>query len=169
MKPWRSTSHPVAQQLFEHHYRAWTGGAGPKRFLQCSELERTLRSLIFRSEVEIFRKHWGDKLKASDLRHHYVTARYDAQAILGNMQLAAIELKFCPPYSAIVPGEQSDPGGYIYRIYYDDGRKRIGGTVHTLEESTAKRRALHSAARAGFTHYRMKDSAQITTLETTHE
>lgn len=83
MKPWRSITHPIAQQLFEQQYKAWTGGAGPKRFLMCSELERTLRSLIFRNEVRIFREQWGDKLRLSDLRHHYVTARYDAQAMVG--------------------------------------------------------------------------------------
>lgn len=74
------------------------------------------------------------------------------------MQLAVIELVFCPPYSA---GERSDPGSYVYRIYHDDGRKRIGGTIHTLHEVIAKQRAVRRSADVGFTHYRMQGSAEV--------
>jgi hypothetical protein len=47
-----------------------------------------------------------------------------------------------------VPGMRDDPGGYIYQIFRDDGRKVIGGSSHSdLEKTTA--RAIRLAAEKG--------------------
>ena len=72
-----------------------------------------------------------------------------------HMQTAIIDVKFSPPDARLdgVPGLRPDPGGYVYRIRYTDGRLRICGTSSSDDASRALSVALYAARHAGFTHW----------------
>lgn len=75
------------------------------------------------------------------------------------MNIAIIEINLSEPLRWLddVPGLRHDPGGYVYRIYYEDGSKRIGGSSNGLDRNKALSLAKNAAKVAGFTHYRMLD------------
>jgi hypothetical protein len=64
--------------------RAWTGGSAPRKFLQCCELERTLRRQLFREQSRMYADYWGD-LPLDVARIFYGRAAADAHATVRPM------------------------------------------------------------------------------------
>lgn len=68
--------------------------------------------------------------------------------------IAQIRVDYRAPLDPAVYGygPRIDPGGYIYQIFCD-GVKCIGGSVNTLDETVAWKRAFKVAIDKGFTDY----------------
>lgn len=84
------------------------------------------------------------------------------------MRIATIEVKFSPPDPRLdrVWGLRPDPGGWVFRLYDEDGRKLVGGAVHGANEAARGRAFNHAASdarRKGFTHYQMVDAPDAPT------
>ncbi|RQV02797.1 hypothetical protein DF039_35675 [Burkholderia cenocepacia] len=80
------------------------------------------------------------------------------------MRIAGIEVKFSPPDPRLerVWGLRPDPGGWVFRLYDEDGQKLVGGAVHGADQAARDRavsRVLDDARRKGFTHYLMVDAS----------
>ena len=66
-----------------------------------------------------------------------------------------IEVVFSPPRPDLDGiGLRKDEGGFVYRIRDEKSVLRSSGSVSTLDPFKALRRAMESAHRLGFTHWR---------------
>lgn len=63
-----------------------------------------------------------------------------------------VKLNWSPPRKdlAHIAAPMVDPGGWIYCIYRQDGKKHIGGSSRGDDKTKAVRNAVHAALRAGY-------------------
>ncbi|TDA45918.1 hypothetical protein [Burkholderia pyrrocinia] len=77
-----------------------------------------------------------------------------------DMRIADIEVKFSPPDPRLdrVSGLRHDPGGWVFRLYDENGRQLVGGAMHGADD-VARERAVNHAAndarRKDLTHFQM--------------
>lgn len=58
----------------------WTGGSRPNKPSKVTQAETSVRSYLFREQIEAFRKYWGDYPDRDTLRIYFRRARMDAHA-----------------------------------------------------------------------------------------
>lgn len=64
---------------------AWTGGSRPVKLMGCMQIERNLRTRLFREQMQTVHTFWGDYVGLcgsvlEQARTQYRYAKYDAHA-----------------------------------------------------------------------------------------